>query len=178
MLASTSAKIMKGDQRSIMDSTAYRNAMARLGAAVNIITSDGGAGCVGLTASAVCSVTDSPPTLLVCLNQGVSAHDAIIENEVLCVNTLSSAHEELSRRFSGGIPMNDRFSGTNWQILKTGSPVLGDALVSFDCRIVKATRYSTHSVLFCEVIATGGDEMNRSGLMYFARKYHIVGHES
>ncbi len=46
---------------------AFREGMSRLGAAVNIITTDGPAGRAGFTASAVCSVTDSPPTLLVCL---------------------------------------------------------------------------------------------------------------
>ena len=47
----------------------FRDAMARLGAAVNIITTDGAAGRGGITATAVCSVTDDPPTLLVCLNR-------------------------------------------------------------------------------------------------------------
>ena len=51
---------------------AFRNAMACLGAAVNIITTDGPAGRAGFTASAVCSVTDTPPTLLVCLNRSAS----------------------------------------------------------------------------------------------------------
>ncbi|WP_252405960.1 flavin reductase, partial [Escherichia coli] len=44
----------------------FRAGMARLGAAVNIITTDGPGGRAGFTASAVCSVTDTPPTLLVC----------------------------------------------------------------------------------------------------------------
>jgi hypothetical protein len=43
----------------------YREAMARLGVAVSIVTTDGPAGRAGFTASAVCSVTDEPPTLLV-----------------------------------------------------------------------------------------------------------------
>ncbi len=47
----------------------YRDAMARLGAAVSIVTTDGPAGRAGFTASAVCSVTDDPPTLLVCMNR-------------------------------------------------------------------------------------------------------------
>ncbi|WP_198511682.1 flavin reductase, partial [Bacillus subtilis] len=51
-----------------VEKTEFRNAMSRLGAAVNIITTEGPAGRAGFTASAVCSVTDSPPTLLVCLN--------------------------------------------------------------------------------------------------------------
>ena len=41
----------------------YRDAMARLGAAVHVITTDGPGGRAGFTASAVCSVTDDPPTL-------------------------------------------------------------------------------------------------------------------
>ena len=55
-----------------MDRKEYRNAMARLGAAVNIVTTDGEGGRAGFTASAVCSVTDDPPTLLVCMNRGSS----------------------------------------------------------------------------------------------------------
>ena len=39
-----------------------------LSAAVNVVTTDGPAGRHGFTASAVCSVTDNPPTLLVCMN--------------------------------------------------------------------------------------------------------------
>ena len=52
-----------------VEKQAYREAMARLGAAVNVITTDGPGGRAGFTASAVCSVTDTPPTLLVCANR-------------------------------------------------------------------------------------------------------------
>lgn len=43
-----------------VDKQDFRDAMARLGSAVNIITTDGPAGRAGFTASAVCSVTDAP----------------------------------------------------------------------------------------------------------------------
>jgi flavin reductase len=158
----------------VVEDMSYRDAMAKLAAAVNIITSAGSAGTVGLTASAVCSVTDSPPTLLVCMNQRSSSHDAVIENRVLCVNTLSGDHEELSRLFSSGKPMNERFSGASWGILDTGSPVLADALVAFDCKVVSTLRRGTHSVLFCEVLATKIPEAAEKGLVYFARKYHAL----
>uniref|UniRef100_UPI001954C66C flavin reductase n=2 Tax=Enterobacteriaceae TaxID=543 RepID=UPI001954C66C len=71
--------------------------MARLGAAVNIITTDGPGGRAGFTASAVCSVTDTPPTLLVCINRAASVHQAFRLNQVLCVNTLGEADAPLSR---------------------------------------------------------------------------------
>jgi hypothetical protein len=63
--------------------------MSRLGAAVNIVTTDGPAGRAGFTASAVCSVTDEPPTLLVCLNRTASVYPAFEANGVLCVNVLA-----------------------------------------------------------------------------------------
>jgi flavin reductase (NADH) len=57
--------------------TQFRNAMASLGAAVNVITTDGSRGRCGITASAVCSVTDTPPTMLVCINQSSYMHDVL-----------------------------------------------------------------------------------------------------
>lgn len=47
---------------------AFRDAMARVCAPVNVITTNGPAGRGGFTATAMCSVTDEPPTLLVCMN--------------------------------------------------------------------------------------------------------------
>lgn len=46
----------------------FRDAMASLSAAVNVITTAGDAGRCGITATAVCSVTDSPPSVMVCIN--------------------------------------------------------------------------------------------------------------
>ena len=87
------------------DKQTFRDAMACVGAAVNIITTDGPAGKAGFTASAVCSVTDSPPTLLVCLNRGASVWPIFSENRTLCVNTLSAGQEPLSNLFGGKTPM-------------------------------------------------------------------------
>mgnify|MGYP000378323263 FL=1 len=71
----------------------FRDAMACVGAAVNIITTDGDAGQAGFTASAVCSVTVSPPTLLVCLNRAASVWPVFNQNRALCVNTLAAGQE-------------------------------------------------------------------------------------
>jgi len=111
---------------------AFRNAMACLGAAVNIITTDGPAGRAGFTASAVCSVTDTPPTLLVCLNRSASVWPIFRDNGYLCVNTLAAGHEDLSTLFGGKTPMAERFAAADWHTLASGSPLLDGALVSFD----------------------------------------------
>ena len=151
----------------------YRNAMARLGAAVNIITTDGPAGRAGFTASAVCSVTDEPPMLLVCLNRSASVYPAFTANGVLCVNVLAAGHQALSGLFGGKTPMDERFAAGRWSRKATGSPVLEDAAASFDCRVVRATSAGTHDVLFCEAvaIAIGGAAQS---LIYFDRRYHEI----
>ncbi len=152
---------------------AYRDAMARLGAAVNIVTSDGPAGRKGFTASAVCSVTDDPPTLLVCMNRGSDSAAVVLENKVVCVNVLTADQQDLSPIFAGFPPGADRFASGTWTTLETGAPVLEGASVSFDCRVTQVTDVGTHHVLFCEVqgIATSGAAQ---GLIYFNRAYHPV----
>ena len=47
----------------MVKATDFKNAMSFLSSAVNVVTTMGDAGRHGFTASAVCSVTDTPPTL-------------------------------------------------------------------------------------------------------------------
>jgi flavin reductase len=159
-----------------VDSKTFRNGMARLAAGVNIVTSVGNDGWCGFTASAVCSVTDEPPTLLVCMKKTAQSYHAIQSSRVLCVNTVAGLHEDLSMRFSGAGGAKDmsmRFSGADWTTLITGAPSLADATVSFDCLVVRNEEIGTHVVFFCEVVAIREGE-NVEGLVYFGRKFHRV----
>ena len=111
----------------------YRDAMACLGASVNIVTTDGWAGRAGFTASAVCSVTDNPPTLLVCINRESSAYASVRENGVVCVNVLSARHERLSRLFGGGIPAESDLlqrRGQRWKPVRLFSPTARPPLIA------------------------------------------------
>jgi flavin reductase len=159
-----------------VESKAFRSGMARLAAGVNIITSAGAGAWCGFTASAVCSVTDDPPTLLVCMNRGSQSYEIIKSSGVLCVNTVAGPHEELSMRFAGANGTKDmgaRFAGANWTTLVTGAPSLLDATVSFDCRVVHSVEIGTHDALFCEVVAVR-EAQHTEGLVYFGRKFHRV----
>lgn len=151
--------------------------MARLGAAVSVITTSGPAGRCGFTASAVCSVTDDPPTLLVCMNRGSRLNHIFKANRVLCVNTLTARQQDLSPLFAGltEIDMEARFAAAAWTTLHTGAPVLQGAVVSFDCRIAQITEVGTHSVFFCAVQAIEAGTVDE-GLIYFGRAYHRIGH--
>jgi flavin reductase len=162
-----------------VEKQAYREAMARLGAAVNVITTAGPGGRAGFTASAVTSVTDTPPTLLVCANRTNDSYPAMRKNGVLCVNTLTPAQEGLSPVFAGMTQhtMDERFDGYAWHTLETGSPVLDQAVVVFDCRIDQVIEVGTHDVFFCsvEAVRTG---TAHEGLIYYGRGYHKVAGQS
>src|SRR5688572_13499716 len=96
----------------------FREAMARLGAAVHVITTAGPAGSAGLTATAVCSVTDAPPTLLVCVNRRAQSASVIVENGVFCVNTLPHAQASVADFFAkrtGG--KSEAFESSDWTTL-------------------------------------------------------------
>jgi flavin reductase len=157
--------------RNGVDGASYRDAMARLGSAVHLVTTDGDAGRAGFTASAVCSVSDTPPSLLVCINRMSSAYAAFSGNEALCVNTLGASQLYVADAFSGGRPMEERFACATWQRLATGAAVLPGALASFDCRIVNRVPMGTHDVLFCEVVSLV-DNPDEDGLVYARRRYH------
>src|ERR1044072_7854581 len=102
----------------------FREAMSRLGAAVHVITTAGPGGKAGTTATAVCSVSDAPPTLLVCLNRRSQTNPLVVENGVFCVNTLGHDGADIADVFAGrtGVAGGDRFASGEWRTLSTGSP--------------------------------------------------------
>ena len=159
----------------MIEAKSYRDAMSLLTTAVNVITTEGEAGVHGFTASAVCSVTDTPPTLLVCMNQSSRSHAHFLENQRLAVNVLAAQHEQISNAFaSSKLESEDRFKLGAWTTLATGSPILEDALVSFDCEVEQIQQVGTHSVMMCRVVAIKQSQQDES-LVYFNRAYHQVG---
>lgn len=159
----------------MVDKTTFRDAMAGLGAAVNIITSDGKAGLAGCTASAVCAVTDDPPTLLVCINRASRNNAVIRENGRICVNVLAAEQRDIAMRFATkDVPIEERFACAEWDHLTTGAPVLHGAVSALDCEIESVTEVGTHTVFFCAIKAAR-TACDRDGLIYFCRDFHRVG---
>jgi flavin reductase len=151
-----------------VEAAPFREAMSRLGAAVHVITTAGPGGKTGATATAACSVTDSPPMLLMCLNRRSQTCPVVTENGVFCVNTLAASESEIADMFAGrtGVKGGERFNVGEWMTLSTGSPVLASAVVAFDCRIVEVRSVGSHNVFF------GAVEAVRLGPQGPALAYH------
>jgi flavin reductase len=130
----------------------FKAGMALLAGAATIVATDGPGGRAGFTATAVCSVTADPPTLLVCVNTTTSAAPAFAANDAVSINVLTPAQIEPARIFGGKTPMQDRF-GAGWTTGAHGAPVLAGSLVVFETRVVERVRMGTHDVMFCRVLA-------------------------
>ena len=133
---------------------AFRDAMSRVLAAVHIVTTNGPGGKAGITASAVVSVSDDPPTMLFCINKNGRSAERFLGNGCYSVNTLASSDQWLADHFAGRSRMRpaERFRHGTWSTLRTGAPALKSALAVFDCRVTEVVTASTHSILIGAVV--------------------------
>lgn len=138
----------------------FRASMRHLAAAVTVIATGVVGNRFGLTATAVCSLSDEPATLLVCVNRTASAHDVISQNRKFSVNLLADDQESIAGQFAGraGLKGEARFNGGDWRTLATGAPTLVDALATFDCEVTQEHVFATHTIFIGCVVASAARE--------------------
>ena len=137
----------------------FRDAMASLSAAVNVVTTAGEAGRCGITATAVCSVTDTPPSVMVCINANSAMNPVFQGNGKLCINVLNHEQEIMARHFAGmtGVTMEERFA-------------LSGCL---EGEISQVQTIGTHLVYLVEIRNITLSPQGH-GLIYFKRRFHPV----
>lgn len=140
-------------KRSEADGKLYREAMSRFAGHVHVVTTGGQAGRRGVTVIAACSVSDAPPTILVCLNRHNAGNSVFVDNGVFALNTLAHNHKPLADAFSGldKLPQEERFERAEWLTGATGAPLLVDAAAVFDCTIVETHEIATHRIMIGRV---------------------------
>jgi flavin reductase len=166
-----SAPALKDAPPAPVSAAAFKEAMSRVAGAVHIVTTDGPAGRAGFTATAVCSVTADPPTLLVCVNESSSVGQIFIANPTLAINTVGAAHNDLAMLFGGKTPLEERFAAAKWTEGEGGAPILEGAIAAFDCVVSQSHTVGTHRVLFCEVIGTRVAEAEALPSIYLGRGF-------
>ncbi|MBR0873304.1 flavin reductase family protein [Bradyrhizobium tropiciagri] len=137
-----------------IDAQAFRRAMRQCAGAVALVTVGTQPGRrTGLTVTSACSLSDDPPSLLVCVNRNASAHAPIRDERRFAINFLGESHTLLALAFSGqkGVNGDDRFAFARWTVGVTGTPLLEDALAVFDCTLAQEFETRTHSVFVGEV---------------------------
>jgi flavin reductase (DIM6/NTAB) family NADH-FMN oxidoreductase RutF len=159
-----------------MDRESYCAIMRHQAGAVAVIAVGAPGHRAGLTATAFCSLSDAPPTILACVNRNASAHDAIQQLGYFSVNLLASDQQDVAACFSGraGLRGEARFRGQDWSTLVTGAPVLDNSLATLDCQLSEQHSFSTHSI-FVGRVMDGRVRAEAAPLLYFRGEYRDLG---
>ncbi|KLT73920.1 MFS transporter [Neisseria arctica] len=154
---------------------AFRSAMASCAAGVHVITTDGSAGRYGITMTAVSSVTDEPPTIMLCINRNAAITPILIQNRKLCINVLSSSQQDVAEHFAGITKLSpeERFEYHIWHRGGSGQLEVEGALAHLHGCVVDKHDIGTHSVFFVEIDEIKvHDTESAPALVYFRRRFH------
>lgn len=138
-----------------VDPQTFRAAMRKVATPVTILATGKGESRHGITASAICSLSDQPPMILTCVNLNSAILPHIRTNRYFSANFLGEAQSTLAQHFAGMTKIygRERFNFGNWGHLLTGAPVLEDSLSVFDCSLEREYESPTHAVLVGRVEA-------------------------
>jgi|SRR5579871_3657812 len=149
----------------------FKQSMRLLAGGVCICTTAQNDERLGLTMTAVCSLTLEPPTLVVCVNRDAGAHDMMRATRRVCINFLASEHVELAELFSSAsFKGSGRFDPAKWTDMASGVPALNSGLAALDCVIIEETSVGAHSVFVCEVKAARLNP-EKEPLVHFNREF-------
>lgn len=128
----------------------FKEAMQRFAGPVTAVTTIENGVPSGLMATAVCSLSAEPPSLVVCINKSASAHDIIMRQKFLGVSVIPDTLLAFADHFARAKGA-DRFEGALWSFQETGAPLLAGATVAFDCRIAATHDGFSHTIVVATI---------------------------
>lgn len=153
-------------------SAGLRAGMRHLAASVCVISlKDSGGSPHAMTATAVTSLSDNPPALLVCVNRQASAYPALMDHQAFCVNVLNNAQAELSVHCASKSE-EGRFTKGKWMHHPAnGLPYLEDAEAVFFCTNDRLMEYGSHLVTVGKLTEVITADHSLQPLLYADRRY-------
>ena len=152
----------------MMDSATFRRLLSRFASGIAIITARDGDRDVGMTVSAFCSVSLSPPLVLVCVDRAASMHSLLLRHPKLGISIVASEHEPHSRRFADKNEAR-RFDGVPFTRGESDVMLLDDAMAHLECQLVHHHEAGDHTIFIAEV--EKGSMRDGRPLLYFGGRY-------
>jgi 3-hydroxy-9,10-secoandrosta-1,3,5(10)-triene-9,17-dione monooxygenase reductase component len=132
--------------------TTYRRAISQFSTGVAVITTKTDEGLVGMTASAVSSLSMEPLQLIVCIGNTLATRAAIVDSGRFAVNVLGRGQDHLAKQFASRRP--DKFAGVGLSS-DHDVPVLSDAIAHFVCSVGGTLPGGDHTIVVGDVLSCG-----------------------
>jgi flavin reductase (DIM6/NTAB) family NADH-FMN oxidoreductase RutF len=133
----------------MIDKETFRAGMARFATGVTVVTTRYDGRDYGMTLSALTSLCQEPPMLLICVNRAVPTQHAISASGRFVVNVLAEYQQRLARRFAK--PAENKFDGVETLPEVSDLPVIAGTLAYFECAVGDRMTGGTHSIFVGEV---------------------------
>jgi flavin reductase (DIM6/NTAB) family NADH-FMN oxidoreductase RutF len=155
-----------------VDASLFRKIMRSPISSVAIVATGAVGNRAGCTVTAVCSLSDSPPSLLVCLNRQTTARSAIVDAGSFTVNYLAEGQQKDADCLAGrsGMQGREKFEEERWQSGPNGLPCLTDALAVAICDVGDVTEFGSHTII-CATIREARTNENVRPLLYGQGQY-------
>jgi flavin reductase (DIM6/NTAB) family NADH-FMN oxidoreductase RutF len=151
---------------------AMRIGMRRLPSGVCVVSAQAQDGRrFAMTASSVTSVSDRPPSLLVCVNQQARICPILIPGQRFAINILGRDHQAISVLCATGDQGEKRFNLGNWLLAPDATPYLQDAEAVFECEVDVVQPYGTHHIVVGRIIAVRVASSGPAPLIYLDGSY-------
>ncbi len=130
---------------------------------------DGPAGFLGLSAA---HVSADPPLMLVSIDQRTSALQTILAARHFALNFLPREAADIADMFGGKGSKKgaERFEAGRWGTLRTGAPVLLDAVGAIDCQLEETIERHGAVIAIGRVVAVV-DGVDKAPLIHFHGGY-------
>lgn len=152
----------------MMDSETFRRLLSRFASGIAIITARDGDRDVGMTVSAFCSVSLSPPLVLVCVDRQASMHALLLCHPKLGISIVATEHEAHSRRFADRNETR-RFEGLAFTRGESDVMLLDDAMAHLECQLVSHCDAGDHTIFIAQV--ERGAMREGRPLLYYGGRY-------
>jgi flavin reductase (DIM6/NTAB) family NADH-FMN oxidoreductase RutF len=152
----------------------FRDTMSSFASGVTVVTGSNNMTVHAATMTAFCSVSVSPPRVLICVSKGTRSHKIISAGGVFAVNILTESQRELARTLASSESSGD--SGTNkldkllYTTKVTGAPILLEHYAFIDCTIIESVDAGDHTIFFGQPEAVGTNT-NEAPLIYNRKQF-------
>lgn len=134
----------------MIDTETFRRLLSRFASGIAIITARDDDRDLGMTVSAFCSVSLSPPLVLVCVDRAASMHGVLLRHPKMGISIMASEHEGYCRRFADRKETH-RFHGVSFARGESGVALLDDAMAHLECQLVQHCDAGDHTIFVAEV---------------------------